>query len=217
MISSPQGNEVQEKLYNKETPFLYYYHPNSDKFTPYMESIATAVGECSVDANLTGMNNEINQILSAGANANLTAKLNSFRAALTEYHTYLREIKRKMDAFGIGDIGKSYELCSGSVCQKYSAKEIVKTSWEAHIPYFTDKGDRQSLDIVGQAMRLKTQLLETNPKIKESARFWQSLPDLTKNTSILQTNVAKSQHELYMEMYRRTAASGPNPCRDFKL
>ncbi len=217
MISSPAGKEIQEKIYNQQTPFLYYYNPNSDKFTPYMEQIATAVGECSVDSNLTGLNSEINKILTAGANAELTAKLNNFRSALTEYHAYLRDVKVKMDQYGIGDIGKIHEICSGSLCQKYSAKEIVKTSWDALIPYYLDKGDLQRVDMLRQATRLKAQILADNPKIRETARFWQGFRNLQQNTSQLQSNVSRSHRELYLEMYRRTATPGPNPCRDFKL
>jgi hypothetical protein len=217
MISSPAGKEIQDKIYNQQTPFLYYYNPNSDKFTPYMEQIATAVGECSVDSNMMGLNSEINKILSAGANSELTTKLENFRSALTEYHAYLRDVKIKMDQYGIGDIGKVHEICSGNLCQKYSAKEIVKTSWDALIPYYMDNGDHQRVDMLRQATGLKAQILADNPKIRETARFWQGFRNLQQNTSQLQSNVSRSHRELYLEMYRRTAAPGPNPCRDFKL
>ncbi len=217
MISSPAGREVQSKLYDNQTPFLFYYNPSGDKFSPYMEKISTAVGECSVDANLTGMNSEIAKLLTAGANAELTSRLNAFKAALTEYHAYIRNVKSRMDAYGIGDIGKVYELCSGNVCQKYSAKELVKSTWEDHIPYYADRGDRQRVDIIRQAARLKLQIMNENPRIRESARFWQGFTDLQRNTSILQSKVAGTHRELYLEMYRRTPAQGPNPCRDFKL
>jgi hypothetical protein len=217
MISSPAGLEIQEKLYSKETPFLYYYNPGSDKFTPYMEQMATGVGECSIDANVTGLTSEITKLLAAGANAELSSKLATFQSALSEYHSYIREIKRKMDEFGIGDIGKVYEICSGNLCQKYSAKEIIKTGFDGYIPYYTENGDHQRVDIMRQGMRLKTRILAENPKLRESARFWQSLPDLQRKTSGLQSNVARSHRELYLEMYRRSSATGPNPCRDFKL
>ena len=217
MISSPAGEDIQEKLYNKETPFLYYYNPDGDKFTPYMENMAAEVGVCKMDENLTGLNSEINKLLSAGANAELTTKLNAFRTALSAYHSYMSDIKRRMDQFGIGDIGKVYEICSGSVCQKYTAKEIAATNFEAFIPYYQENGDRAKVDICRQGMRLKTQIVTENPRIRESARFWQSLPDLQRNTSSLQSDVARTHRELYLEMYRRSQVSGPNPCRDFKL
>jgi hypothetical protein len=217
MISSPAGMQTQEKLYSQETPFLYYFNPASDKFTPYMEQTASAIGECSVDANVRGLNSEVEALLNAGANAELTAKLNNFRTAYSAYHAYIRDIKRKMDEFGIGDIGKVYQLCSGSLCQSYTAKEILKTSWKENIPYYTEQGDRQRVELMRQGESLKAQILADNPRFRDAARFWQSLPDLQRNTSKLQGDVSRSHHELYLEMYRRSSATGPNPCRDFKL
>ncbi|MFL5785717.1 MAG: hypothetical protein ACJ76H_13960 [Bacteriovoracaceae bacterium] len=217
MISSPAGKEVQEKLYDKETPFLYYYSPLNDKFTPYMESLATGVGECSIDSNLFGLNSEIDKLLKAGANAELTNKLENFRSALTEYHDYIRDLKQKMDAFGVGEISKPYQLCSGDLCVTYTAKEIASKDFAALRPYYEDQHNKKMLDILGQATSLKGQLLAQNSSVKDAARFWQSLPDLQRKSSMLQSNVAKSQRELYLEMYRRSQATGPNPCRDFKL
>ncbi len=227
MISSPAGREIQERLYNNETPFLYYYNPQSDKFTPYLEQIATNVGECRIDGNLMGLNTEIENILRAGVTAEVQAELASFRKALTEYHAYIRNIKKQMDDFGIGEIGKEYELCSGSVCETYSAKKIASTQYPYLITYYeeqTRSGSsadrllaRNQLNIMRQGQALQSRLLHENPRLVQSAEFWRNLPDLQRQTSILQSNVARTQRELYREMYGNSAASGPNPCRDFKL
>ncbi len=227
MISSPMGKEIQDRLYNNETPFLYYYNPQSDKFTPYLEQIATTVGECRIDGNLMGLNTEIENILRAGATTEVQGKLNSFRTALTEYHAYMRNIKRQMDEFGIGEIGKEYELCSGSVCETYTAKKIASTQYPYLITYYEEQtrtgtaAERQlarnQLNIMRQGLALQARLLSENPRLVRSAEFWRGLPDLQRQTSILQSNVARYHRELYLEMYRSSAANGPNPCRDFRL
>jgi hypothetical protein len=217
MISSPAGEDVQERIYDNETPFLYYYNPQNDKLTPYLEKLTDEGGKCEIDQDLIGLSSEIEKVLRSGANPELTQKLGEMKAALNAYHDYLREIRRKMDQFGIGDMGKIHELCSGEVCQKYTAKEIVSTSFSAFIPYYEEKGDKDRAAIARQGEELKSKLLIENPKMKESAKFWATLPDLQKKSSLLQSNVAKAQKELYLEMYHRSQAKGPNPCRDFKL
>ncbi|MES2527729.1 MAG: hypothetical protein V4598_11605 [Bdellovibrionota bacterium] len=227
MISSPAGKEIQQRLYNNETPFLYYYNPQSDKFTPYLEQIATSVGECRIDGNLMGLNTEIESLLRAGATPEVQAKLNAFRTALTDYHAYMRNIKRQMDEFGIGEIGKEYKLCSGNECETYTAKKIASTQYPYLITYYEEQTRtgsqsdralaRNQLNIMRQGQALQTRILSENPNLAKSAEFWRNFPDLQRQTSIMQSNVARSQRELYLEMYRRSAASGPNPCRDFKL
>lgn len=227
MISSPAGREIQERLYNNETPFLYYYNPQSDKLTPYLEQIATTAGECRIDGNLMGINTEIENILRAGVTAEVQAKLGSFRTALTEYHAYMRNLKRQMDEFGIGEIGKEYELCSGGVCETYTAKKIASTQYPYLISYYEEQTRsgtqseralaRNQLNIMRQGQALQSRLLRENPRLVRSAEFWRGLPDLQRQTSILQSNVARTHRELYLEMYRNSPASGQNPCRDFRL
>lgn len=221
MISSPAGKEVQEKIYTPMTPYLYYHHPNQDKFIPFMEEkVSAGADSCDLDEGISTIMKEVQSVSRFQIDKESLDELREFQKAVTEYNSFLKELKEKMRIHGLGEIGKKHKLCSGSTCITYSTKEIALGRYEQTIKFFESqdpKGYKDQINIARQALVLKEQILRDSPGVKDSARFWSSFPDLQRKTSILESNVGKHQRTLYQLMYQQSQASGPNPCRDFKL
>lgn len=227
MISSPAGGDVQSRIYDALTPYLYYYNPHSDKLTPFLERMAFARGECSIDDGFRELMVNVDEISRVTGSA-LREKMDAFRGAVTEYHSYLHDLKKKMDEFGVGEIGKLHRVCFEGTCQDYSGKELAS----GNFTYFASLYDRYAreartsadrasyrnqAEIARLAQRKKEEVLSRTPALTRSRDFWAGLVDLQRQSYIYQSNVSRTQQELYLEMYQRSKASGPNPCREFKL
>lgn len=221
MISTPQGKEVQNKLYSSLTPYLYYYNPNQDKFIPFMEQNVSAGAEsCNLDEGLGTILREVQNVSRFQMDKATAESLKNFQKAVSEYHSFLNEVKRKMQQHGLGEIGKKHKLCSGKECITYTTKELAMGDYANTIRFFESQNPKEYKDqilILKQALALKEQILRDSPGAKDAVKFWNSYPDLQRRTSLLQSKVGASQRELYQLMYQHSEASGPNPCRDFKL
>jgi hypothetical protein len=73
------------------------------------------------------------------------------------------------------------------------------------------------MDTIRQARLKKDEILRTHPEYARAQSFWSDLPRLHDETLAMAHEVSRSQQLAYDRLYRRSTASGPNPCRDFVL
>ena len=226
MISTPQGLEVQSRIYDPITPYLYYYHESSNKLGPYMENMA-GCERCKLDDGFNDLMAESNVILKNSVDPVIKKSLVEFQTAVKNYYAFLLELKKKMDDSGVSELGQKYQFCASGECVDYSVKQLMTIDYDKLISYYnqeatTSKSSEKKTnlayaEVAMKAMLKRDELLKQNPKLKEAHLFWGSLPDLTKKTSSLQAKVSTAQHRLYQEMYRRKQTKESNPCRDFVL
>lgn len=219
MISSPQGQEVQDRLYDPMTPYLYYYNPYSDKFTPYMEKISCPEN-CKLDDGFKSLMDEAQSVMSLTKDASVRQSVVAFQAAIKEYYEFMTEIHKKMSTMGLNELNNRYQFCSGKNCVDYTLKQLLSMNIDATIAFYEGQGGKENFayaDILRQGKSKRDELLISNPNLRQAENFWSSLPSLQSRTSILQGNVSKTQHKLYLELYKQPIQTGPNPCRDFVL
>lgn len=226
MISTPQGLEVQSRIYDPITPYLYYYHETSNKFGPYMESLSSGE-KCELDDGFGSLMAESNAILKSSVDPVIKKSILEFQAAVKNYYDFMTDLRKNMQGMGLGELNNKHQFCSDETCVDYTVKQLMTIDYDALTSFFTgqaqsSKGNDKKTNLAyaenaRKAQLKRDELLQANPKLKDAHKFWSSLPNLTTRTSTLQAKVASSQHRLYQELYRRHQTKESNPCRDFVL
>lgn len=240
MISSPQGQDIQKRIYDGITPYLYNYDPKHDKLTPFLEKEMTSGEYCNADATHNKLIAEVNTLLTLSATAATKDAVEKFKQTVNEYYNYLAGLRTDMKNAGFtemdqqqefcGDIPKQYQakLHETKKCMKYSNKQLLTLNFDNIIASFTKSANQATLPhdkasymamvaFLEKAKIAKAQLIADHPNYANIEKFWESYPDRQNKTNDLGFAVARAQQKVYDLLYRSSTATGPNPCKDFVL
>lgn len=240
MISSPQGQDIQKRIYDGITPYLYNYDPKHDKLTPFLEK-EFATGEyCNADTTHNKLIAEVNTLLTVSATAATKDAVDKFKTAANDYYNYLTTLRTDMKNAGFAEMDEQHEFCGDipkqfqaklhktKECMKYSNKQLLTLNFDNIITSFTNSANKAALphdkasylamvDFLQKAKLARAQLIVDHPSYVNIEKFWESYPDRQKKTNDLGFAVARAQQKVYDLLYRSSAATGPNPCKDFVL
>ncbi len=240
MISSPQGKEIQSKLYEALTPFIYFHLEKADKFIPFIEEDFLKGKECKMPDQFALLISESQKILLAVKDENTKQNIKEFQAALKAYYDYFNDLKYQMNLAGFGNMKKRLNFCSeikadpqngikeGKECINYFTLEMLMgIDFNNVFKFYEEKEksgtpeekahNRAIIKCYQKAQDWKNFLIKENPHYAEISNFWKKLPQLQAKTQDLARAVNQSQQKLYVDLYQRSRATGANPCRDFVL
>lgn len=239
MISTPQGRDVQARLYELLTPYLYYFDPQSDKHTKYLEREVQSPNTCAPQEDLKELVTLVEELLKTVAGPDTKRELEYFKTSVTNYFNYLTKTRAEMRAAGFPQAMERVSFCSNlkapinrrgartRECTEYRVKDLVSLDIDRVQAHFRDmsrrsKGEEALIaqaisENLDQARKKKAELLRQNPRLEKLADFWASNPGRRQETFTLAAHVSKSHQRLFEKLYRQSPATGPNPCRDFVL
>lgn len=239
MISTPQGRDVQSRIYELLTPYLYYYDPKEDKQTRYLEREVTDRNACAPQEDLQELVALVDELLRAATGPEAQRELQYFKSSVTNYFTYLAQLRADMRAAGLPQALEKVSFCSPlkspinrrgqrtRECTEYRVKDLLTLDVDRVQTHFRNlsRSARGEEALIAQAIvanldqarKKKDELLRANPKLASVDEFWKRYPNRRQETFTMAAHVSKSHQRLFERMYRQSAATGPNPCRDFVL
>lgn len=239
MISTPQGRDVQSRIYELLTPYLYYFDPQSDKHTKYLEREIQSLNTCAPQEDLKELVTLVEELLKTVGGADTQRELQYFKTSVTNYFNYLAKTREEMRAAGFPQALERVSFCSNlkapinrrgartRECTEYRVKDLVALDVDRVQAHFRDmsrrsKGEEALIaqaisENLDQARKKKAELLRQNPRLAKLADFWKSNPNRRQESFALAAHVSKSHQRLFEKLYRQSPATGPNPCRDFVL
>lgn len=243
MISSPIGEGLQEEMYKPITPFLYYYSPKNDKFTPFITNeVASDNPSCinggGVNA-LFRLSREAEQMMDASMRASLNDKnFKKFNAAIGEYYLQLKELHDKLSKMGVGIFKNQEKFCTkyaskpgvtANECVTYTVQNIFTLDFNKIGQYYRDqvnistgankKRYEAMIANLDKVKARKSELMRKYPDLVNFKSFNEMLPNLEKQTRDLTFRVARESQKLYYALYKQRSSKSraPNPCKDFVL
>ncbi len=240
MISTPHGMDVQKLLYDEVTPYLYSYDPKHDKLTPWLEKTVAGEQYCHIDENHQKFVNQVESLLKISTMAEVSKAIEGFKKATNDYESYLRQLQKDMEKAGFpilnnkskfcADIPKEYikRLGKSQECMTYSNKELLTINFDNIVASFSESLKETKLPyekaqykaillFLEKAKIAKSDLLKAHPNLANIEKFWQDYPERQNKTLLFGYAVSRSLQKVYSILYKKSAALGPNPCRDFVL
>jgi hypothetical protein len=245
MISSPQGLDVQSRLYTSITPYLYTRGTDrNDKLTRFMEADASRGERCELTSGHNALISEVEEILRTVNDEEVRTVFTEFRRSVDAYYAYLDSLRNRMLEVGFGEMKRRHTFCSTSReqrsrrehrnrhdnrrCIDYSVENLMTLNFDQIYSNFeraaNDSRERRyrlenlaTMDNIRQARLMRDELIRTHPEYARAQSFWSDLPRLHHETLVMAHQVSTSQQLAYDRLYRRSTATGPNPCRDFVL
>lgn len=235
LISTSAGKELEKKFYNHLSPYLYFSEAKeSEKLRTYLEEDMASGQYCVADEKFLSLIIEAEKLVTALSPQVEKDAVTELRSALKDYHAYQNELRKGMESYGFqlprknltecAPVGKSTEkYCNSYVLENLLTSDFNRALETADtlIKFAKSPRDREmeiaKKQVILQFMKRKAEFVRSNPKFTARAEFWKTLPEKEKKTEALAGRVAKAHRKLYDHLYRKSAASGPNPCRDFVL
>lgn len=239
MISSPQGGEVQARLYEAISPYLYYYNPNSDKQTAFLEREIKDTNHCAPELHLASLIREVESLLAVADGGETERTLQEFHAGVLNYYDYLAKLRADMRKAKFDVALKETEFCTEikpnpskkvrreNSCIKYTGIQLMTLNFDRMLSYFRSQAAKlkgqeaaqalASINNIELAKKRRSELLAQHPELAQIQNFWSKYPTRQQETHLLAVEVGLAQRKVYDMLYKRSNATGPNPCRDFKL
>lgn len=243
MISTEVGTELHEEMYKPITPFLYYYSPKNDKFTPFITEEISSDNPYCINGEgvrmLDQLSREAESLMDASIRASIKDKnFNKFNSTIDEYHTELKDLHQKLTDMGVGLFNNKEKFCSqytGSSgaklqeCSHYTVQNIFTLDFDKISGYFQDQVKKATgadkrlyeamLANIGKAKSRKAELMKMYPDLSHYKKFNEMIPSLEKKTRQLAGKVSSESQKLYYALYKQRSSKNrtSNPCKDFVL
>ncbi len=225
MISSPQGNALQEEMYPILMKYLNIKELTDDKFMPEIQK-SVATNSCQAEAF------EVDVLLDLTRNlerTNSALNFQSFRNALNAYADYRKTIQDRLKDAGAATLNETREICgTNGDCPRVTVSAILAMNPDQMITQYQNEltrawnpqareRARNWLVYYQNAKRIQDELKRSNPQAASSSNVFASFPDITQKTETLARKVAIESRKVYSALYSAREVTGPNPCRDFTL
>jgi hypothetical protein len=241
MISTSQGKEVQNKLYDLTSPFLLNFDSKIglDKLTPYLEKNSSEEMCLQADNNLKKLMDltlEVEKITIKDRRSDHYRKL---RDALVNYKNFVKNYHDVLSSMVKDNIAKKSTTICGTEksevqpvpmnCKRFTFKELSITEFDSEINrlqnlYEKSSGEDKdyaegSLKLMKKAKEKYEEISAQYPSLKKYCDFMAGNKNLQDKTWDLAQDVAEKLKPLYLDMYKDMASkdTSPNPCKDFKL
>lgn len=230
MISTQAGEEVTKFLYQRITPFLYYFDATNDKFTPFLEKGSPI--QCqefiqdleSVEKLLTSTKNIL-----GFKKKHKSIDIKVLKRLILKYENSYNELKAEMKMLDTQRLKKVESFKSSTQSANYTWKELITTDFKLFInnmqlrltaekvPYNQDliKG---LISVYEQAETKKNILLKTMPDLRDLSLKEAAIKAKMSSQYAQAAAIGTEERKLYSALYKSYQSSlTPNPCRDFKL
>lgn len=242
MISTPEGDTINRKIYPEITPYLYFYdkNPDIDKMTDYLYGASSKAGRCDRQAQYQGLISHIDSVLSPN-----NILLNKSFPEITRMKALLAQYKEQQDRYldmleswgtneldrveefnGSATFGKNVRSMNG----KYTWKEMLSTNFDRIIKDVTDAKNntkdpakmamfQSSIDMHTKALNKQKEIISNYPNLKNYKDKFKEQMTLMNGTSELVNKISLEEKKLYDHMYEdlRANRTKNNPCKDFVL
>jgi hypothetical protein len=240
MISTPAGNEATATLYDKITPFLYYFGKH-DKLSPYLAKNQGERLQCIANTNYNSLLDTINEIeeLNTVSRKILWWKrkkkkvdLTNLKNLLEVYKKGIDHVQEKMNDLTTDNLNQKEKFRSTSLAIEYSWKSLLTTNFnslisdlEKRVARETNPSDIEQLNgiisVYTQANARKTELISKQPNlgdlsIKEEKIRNEILANFS-NAAAVGVEERKLFSALYQRAEKDQAENKANACKNFKL
>lgn len=242
MISTPEGELINQKIYPNITPYLYYYeeNPTIDKMTNYLLEASSNAGLCSRQNQYEELQRQLSTLQAAtllNMNKNLPeiekikGLINSYKQKQDNYINMLRswgvtELGRRDQFTATATIGKK----SATMSSGYSWKDLLETDFDSIIKNVSNAKNstrnpadqaqfQASIDMHTKAKYKQMEILNQYPNLKDYKTKFKSQLTEFKATYAIANQIALEERKLYNSMYKnlRNESQERNPCKDFVL
>lgn len=242
MISSPEGETINQEIYPNITPYLYYYEEDSriDKMTSYLLEASSNAGLCARQNQYEQLEKQLESLKAASAlNMNKSipeiAKIKKLIAAYKEKQDNyinlvrswgLNELDHHENFSATAKVGKKTYTMPGS----FTWKELVESDFDniiRNVSYAkrsakdpaTQAQFQASIDMHTKAKVKQMDILAKYPNLKDyKEKFKEQLVEM-KGTYAIANQIAMEERKLYHTMYSnlRNEKNQKNACKDFVL
>lgn len=240
MISSPVGLEINKELYNPLTPYLYFYDPKHDKFSPFIKEQAAKGEACSISQEHNELLSLISQFQKIKNHSKdyYASDARKFQDTVKKYYAVLEKIRSEfLKLSPVDPKAPEEKFCTDfesknlkyTSCWQYSVEEILSFNAKFMTELYENKlknaSEQNKVDIevaLSNAKKVaarQEQLLKENPDFIKRKTFFEAWPNLEFETDQLARKVAAEARSFYQAMYFNKSVSDkrPNPCKDFVL
>lgn len=238
MISTETGEFVQNEIYEKISPYLFYFDEKSNKLGKYLKNSLKDDSCCNGrrEPEFEKLIRDIARNIQHISNSKSQKDYKLLLEALREYHD-LQE-KLKVDLRKIIEKGKEIvEVCATvpeykeKKCNSFEIGDLLSqyNPHESSLPFFKkliaqaenpkERKERKfDLALIKKAMATRDQLKKTRPDIISVDNFFKQVEAGERKSINLAARISLALREIYHDRYlSKKAASGPlrNPCSDF--
>lgn len=246
MISSPEGKEVQEQLYELITPYLYYFDKRHDKLAPY---IMNGEGElaCKYDKDFEQLNKIIDQVediqvvtrgfwIFKWQTQTKKVDLEPLKTSLKSYYDLQKEIVNETAGIDLSIYNTSEKFTASNgryqSSIEYTWKELITIDYDNVLKYneerlakASNKYERESIELnmelYRKAQARGKELAIKYPQYNQLKAKMETISNKENRSYQLASDVGRSSRKLYDELYKKArdanTSNQPNPCREFVL
>lgn len=232
MISTSAGLVVNDKLYEKITPFLYSYTDRDDKFLPYLSNNNSETQMCLSNQNykeLMAMIDKIEDMNTVTSNLlwwSFKTKgldLGELKRLLAEYKKTLDDSAIKLRDMHSERLKKIETISVRAVTPGYIAEYSTQFSWsdllsmdyeklitETNNRASSEKDDNKKnelmglLDLYKKSKRKKEEIIRDNPDLATIKDRQLELMRSIQSTTNIASSIALEERKLYQAMYQQT-------------
>lgn len=242
MISSVEGMNAYNELYEKLTPFLYDYDEKNDKLTPYLMKNNSEAQLCLSDANYKSLMATINSI----EEMNTVSKkilwwtqsfkevdFTELKQLLTDYKTILDQTAIKMRELRAERLDTEEKISVRASNSNYRIeyqyhvkwKDLLTTDYDSLIRAMnvrimaeTDNYEKTSLmgtlDFYQKAKARKEELLRTQPDLATVQDKQKEIMQGLTHTNTLSRSIAREERKLFEAMYKQAQKANPDKSKN---
>lgn len=236
MISTENGREIQNLLYELMTPFLYYNDQVSSKFNDQYDIKKIDQANCMFDKKYNELIEKLTEFQKMKEFANQVDVFTQLKKALASYRSYQRDyefkvaqsrnLTDKIDAI----LKKDYPVFQGSVKDEDTLSWIT-VDYKAPVKYFQDLYDVEKNKEAKDLWKYNLDIYKTRQKnaaeimskldVNENKSL-QGYRDLMNESNKVTTGYAEAvaweAKKVYKTLYvNNMSKNESNPCRDFVL
>jgi hypothetical protein len=245
MISSPAGNEIQGRLYELMTPYLFFDEKdnNFDKMNNYLV-YTSSENQCrQAEKDFDELNSLLNSMQAISqASSNQDQNFEGLKNAIAEYHRFINTAREEFVPFLINPklskeeqeicyIKKNADNSEEQTCTKILTRDLLMTNQDVVRRVLSKRLEKGSLtneaelhiqnrmeELKAQQIK-KNELLSQNPSYKTFVDFMKRYPDHEEKSWWLATAVKTEIRKIYQSYYQalNSSTQGDNPCQKFVL
>lgn len=235
MISSAAGLAVNNIVYDKITPFLYYFDQDHDKLLPFLENNNSEAAQCVANENFNALMETIKNLEDQKTDINKALKwtnkkkvvdLSALKKLLGKYKKSLDLVTLKMRELDLDRLKKE-ELFDATVSlgeisarmkKTYTWKELIEADFskliqniQRRITAETHSRNMASLEVIKsiylQAQTKKEELLSANPDLVAIPEKEKQIKKLIESNYFINRSIAIEERKLYSALYNNEQAN----------
>lgn len=236
MISTAEGEFVNNRLYEKLTPFLYGYDEKNEKLTNYLLTNNSEAQMCLSNQNYKALISMIDKIEDMNTvTTNLLwwsfktkeLDLSELKRLLAQYKSNLDEAAIKFRQLGTDRLKKMETIqvraeTPGFITEystNYSWNDLLTTDFDKMINETRDRISSTSdemkknefagmLDLYQKAKSKREEILRSNPDLESIKTRQAELVKTLKSSTEIASSIAKEERQLYQAMYKQAQKEG---------